>query len=309
MTIGVELNMSDIPRSHLGGNGFNWESLNRPAGMPLITIITSTFNAKEELPWTIASIRAQRYPYLQWIIADGGSTDGTLSILQDNSDIVNFWFSEKDEGIYDAWNKALKYARGDWIQFLGAGDELADCNLFNKIHNTLHHASTAFDLVYGDVLLVTEDKRIAVKRIGEPWPSMKGQWETFRPKLPMHPGIFHHKSLFTTPPFFSPHYKIAGDSHFLLKSILKNDPLYIPILVDIMPTGGVSSSLAGSIKSTREILKLNKELGITPPLVHKIVELARFNFKILVKVIVPVSRQKKLLILTKLLRSKLSHTR
>ena len=91
-----------------GGARKNWQSL-RTDGFPIITIIIATYNVEKFLPQTIRSIREQSYPYVQLIIADGDSKDGTIELLKQNEVCIDFWFSEKDKGIYDAWNKALRY--------------------------------------------------------------------------------------------------------------------------------------------------------------------------------------------------------
>jgi cellulose synthase/poly-beta-1,6-N-acetylglucosamine synthase-like glycosyltransferase len=89
---------------------------------PLITIITSTYNAAEYLPRTIKSVREQTYTNIEWIIVDGNSKDNTVELIRQNEDVIDYWVSEPDSGIYDAWNKGVSLANGDWIAFLGAGD-------------------------------------------------------------------------------------------------------------------------------------------------------------------------------------------
>ena len=89
---------------------------------PSITIVTSTFNCAEDLELTAQSVRNQKYENIQWIVADGESTDGTADVINSNLDVVTNWFSEKDRGIYDAWNKASRFIVNDWVIFLGAGD-------------------------------------------------------------------------------------------------------------------------------------------------------------------------------------------
>ncbi|WP_340621460.1 glycosyltransferase [Xenorhabdus siamensis] len=89
---------------------------------PLISIVTSTYQAVELLPVTIKSIRNQKFKNFEWIIVDNASGDGTKDLIINNQDIIKHWISEKDDGIYNAWNKALKMVSGDWIIFIGAGD-------------------------------------------------------------------------------------------------------------------------------------------------------------------------------------------
>jgi glycosyltransferase involved in cell wall biosynthesis len=90
----------------------------------LISIILVTFNADAYLQRCLDSIYAQSYPRIEIIVMDGVSTDNTLSVLQQNGGRLAFWKSEKDNGIYDAMNKALDYVQGEWIYFIGADDIL-----------------------------------------------------------------------------------------------------------------------------------------------------------------------------------------
>lgn len=89
---------------------------------PLISIVTVTFNAVDLLPDTIRAIRAQHYSDFEWIVIDGGSTDGTVDFLQSNEDIIDYWISEPDRGMYDALAKGFEWAHGDLLCWLNAGD-------------------------------------------------------------------------------------------------------------------------------------------------------------------------------------------
>ena len=90
--------------------------------LPLITIIIAVFNGAKTLQQCIDSVAQQSYPNKELIIIDGGSKDGTLDLLKANSEKIDYWVSETDNGIYNAWNKGLAQANGDWICFLGADD-------------------------------------------------------------------------------------------------------------------------------------------------------------------------------------------
>ena len=94
--------------------------------LPTISIIIVTFNAAADLQTCLDSVYRQKYPAIEIIVMDGKSTDGTADILKSNTDKIAFWKSEKDEGIYDAMNKALDHVTGQWVYFLGADDELLD---------------------------------------------------------------------------------------------------------------------------------------------------------------------------------------
>ena len=89
-----------------------------------ISIIIVTYNAALDLQKCLDSIYAQQYPAIDIIVVDGDSTDSTVEILQNNNTRIHTWISEKDNGIYDAMNKALKYISGQWVYFLGSDDEL-----------------------------------------------------------------------------------------------------------------------------------------------------------------------------------------
>lgn len=91
---------------------------------PLISVILVTYNAQKFLQRCLDSIYDQHYPHIEVIVMDGGSTDGTPAVLQRNDDKLAFWKSEKDGGIYEAMNKALDHANGQWIYFIGADDIL-----------------------------------------------------------------------------------------------------------------------------------------------------------------------------------------
>lgn len=249
------------------GQQRDWDALRQDTKQPIITIITSTFNAAADLPWTIESIKKQTYPYVQWIVADGASTDATVKLLKEHSDVVDIWFSEPDQGIYDAWNKALHYAKGDWIQFIGAGDELYEADTLAKVTTHLQHAHPKYDFVYGQVMHISEKGRQELYVSGEPWENYVGKWEGNRPALPVQTGIYHHKSVFnhSTCPF-NTDYKITADCHFLLKKMQENKIMeYIPIIVNKMPMGGVSGNIHNGLKIYQETLHSTRKLHITIP--------------------------------------------
>ena len=117
---------------------------------PLITIITSTLNVEMEIPNLINSLLIQKYQNFEWLIIDGGSSDNTLEKLNCISK-ANLICSAKDSGIYDAWNKGLKFAKGEWVIFLGADDELYDENVFKNFYNFTRNISKDIEIIYGKV--------------------------------------------------------------------------------------------------------------------------------------------------------------
>ena len=98
-----------------------------------ISIITVCYNAVKELEKTIQSVRTQTYNDYEFIIIDGGSTDGTVEFVNRNKDVVSVFISETDYGIYDAMNKGVKASSGEWLHMLNAGDTYADENVLSNI--------------------------------------------------------------------------------------------------------------------------------------------------------------------------------
>ncbi|MEN9414504.1 MAG: hypothetical protein RLZ62_808 [Bacteroidota bacterium] len=124
------------------------------------SIVTVVFNGENLLRDTIESVRAQSWTNIEYIIVDGASADGTLSIVREFADkMPNLkWISEKDSGLYDAMNKGLRMATGDFIQFLNCGDCLHDQNTIASVARCV---SADTDVVYGDTLLVDDTRQPA----------------------------------------------------------------------------------------------------------------------------------------------------
>jgi len=233
---------------------------------PRVSILTATFNAAAQLPYTIRSIRQQTSREFEWIVVDGNSTDGTQALLRDNEDVITRWISEPDRGIYDAWNKACALARGEWLLFLGAGDELENPQTLVDCLDGLEAVSTDTTLVYGRQTLLSAVQRIAIETSGVPWANMQNKWEIGRLALPPHGATFHHKSLFADSQTFDLRFPIAADSHFLLRAIRHQAPVFMPLDVTRAPIGGVSFRLDTARQVGREIAAINRDLGLTPPL-------------------------------------------
>lgn len=113
----------------------------------MISVILVTYNAQKFLQRCLDSIYDQHYPHIEVIVMDGGSTDGTPAVLQRNDDKLAFWKSEKDDGIYEAMNKALDHANGQWIYFIGADDILTP--EFSRMADELTNPQAIY---YGSVL-------------------------------------------------------------------------------------------------------------------------------------------------------------
>ena len=122
---------------------------------PLISIVTVCYNAADEIENTIQSVLNQTYENLEYIIIDGASTDGTIEIIKEYKDKIACFISEPDKGIYDAMNKGISMATGDWICFLNAGDIFAFNNSLSKAITSSDNNNV--DIIYGDSIEITSE--------------------------------------------------------------------------------------------------------------------------------------------------------
>ena len=118
---------------------------------PLLTVVTAVFNAVTTLEATIQSVLCQTYPNIEYIIIDGGSTDGTLDVIRKYGDQIDYWLSAPDKGIYDAMNKGIRASSGSWLNFLNANDMFCDRSTIEYVATRYLHGDARF--IYSDVLL------------------------------------------------------------------------------------------------------------------------------------------------------------
>ncbi|MBE9869283.1 glycosyltransferase [Campylobacter concisus] len=131
---------------------------------PKISIITVVFNGEKYLEQTIKSIVNQTYKNFEYIIIDGGSTDGTIDIIKKYEDKISYWSSEKDNGLYDAMNKGIEKANGDWINFMNVGDSFYLDNILENIF--LQKELKNIDVIYGNHNVIYPHKT-KIKKAGD----------------------------------------------------------------------------------------------------------------------------------------------
>lgn len=127
---------------------------------PKFSIITVVFNDVNHIEGTINSVLSQSYKDFEYIIVDGGSTDGTASIILKYQDNISFFITEKDEGIYDAMNKGISYCRGRWVCFMNSGDFLYNDSV---LHDIAFSCNLEDDVIYGDTNAVFDFGAFVVK--------------------------------------------------------------------------------------------------------------------------------------------------
>lgn len=204
----------------------------------MVSIIIATYNPGNSFNNALTSVWSQNSSNYELIIIDGGSTDNTVNLLKANESRITYWHTEPDQGIYDAMNKGINKAKGDWIYFLGADDCLAP----NILVSIEPHLNDETKLVFGDVLFEN----------GYRMRSFLGP-RTWLQNTLHHQSAFYHRSLFST--FrYDLNLRIIADYELNLKTYAEQAPTtYVPLVVAHCQTGGASGNLWVSLKETNQI--------------------------------------------------------
>lgn len=197
----------------------------------MITVITATYNAADSLPNLIRYLREQTFRDFEWIVADGGSTDGTLDLLRCSSDVVSQWTSEPDFGIYDALNRALSVASGSYYLVLGADDCLFP-RAIEWYSNAAEHGVA--DVISAHVKVggvVVTPRRVV-------------RWHSGPPLVSAHSvGSLIRRSLHDELGFYSRRFPLAADTYFLLRAWRAGKKFgELPKVVGEFSTHGISST-------------------------------------------------------------------
>jgi glycosyltransferase involved in cell wall biosynthesis len=129
------------------------------SGLPVISIITVVLNRAKDIRYTLDSITKQDYPAIEYILIDGGSDDGTLAIIGEFKTGITKCISEPDHGIYDAMNKGLQMATGDYVLFINGGDALHEADTISKLASIIAHQELRPDIIYGECMFVDTDRK------------------------------------------------------------------------------------------------------------------------------------------------------
>lgn len=205
------------------------------------SIIIATFNAGQFLENALESLISIEHDSYELIVIDGGSNDSTVEIIKKYEKHISYWISEKDRGIYDAWNKGITQAKGDWILFLGADDTLLPKSL--KDYDTfLSTRSDANDLEYVSSRMSMVDldgNKIRVKGWAWEWPKF------LKETTVAHPGSLHSQRLFKKYGLFNPNYRSAGDFELLVRAKSELKFAFLNKITVVMQEGGISDGVIG----------------------------------------------------------------
>lgn len=226
-----------------------------------VTIITVCYNSVDHIEDAILSVANQEYADIEHIVIDGDSNDGTQQLLEKNSDILTYWVSEPDHGIYDAMNKGIMKATGDVIGILNSDDFYFDRQVISKVVNTFE--SEEVDAVFGDLIVVDPEN---LERTVRTYSSKKWHPGRFaKGYMPAHPTFFVKKEFYEKHGLFEIDYAIAADYEMLIRLLYthKLTYKYLPIKMVKMRKGGVSSNgIKSNIVLNNEIIRACRKHGI-----------------------------------------------
>jgi glycosyltransferase involved in cell wall biosynthesis len=207
----------------------------------LLSIITINYNDALGLEKTIQSVISQAYQAVDYLVVDGGSTDGSKDVIDKWTTHIDYQISESDTGIYNAMNKGIKAAKGDYLLFLNSGDLL---NGPMALHDFIHHPDFGGDIIYGDYQF---------EKGGKVYPDYLTPLFFVRSSLP-HQSTFFKRDVFEKMGMYEEQYKIISDRAFYIKCFLSNQFVFkhVNYPLSIFDLSGVSNNTSHKEKQALE---------------------------------------------------------
>ncbi len=217
------------------------------SGRPLVSIITVVYNGAKTLEQTIQSVISQTYKNIEYIVIDGGSSDGTLDIIKKYEDRITYWVSGPDSGIYDAMNKGIRKSHGEIIGIINSDDYYEKETAAAVVNEFKAHPDT---VIYGLLRYIKDGRELMV---------MAHHHDYLRQFMIPHPASFVPKALYDRYGLFNLKYSYCADYDFMLRLFESHVPfIRIDRVLANFRTDGVSSSL----KSVLENYRILKEHGV-----------------------------------------------
>ena len=213
--------------------------------MSLISIITINLNNLEGLKKTVHSVFEQDYPKIEYLIIDGNSTDGSIEFIKSQESKIDYWSAEQDGGIYDAMNKGIVKANGEYLLFLNSGDIFS----YQESISKLIYDNLNYDIIYGKIAINKISSLEVIK-----YPSIL-TLNYFRYATLPHQASLIKKSLFLKYGNYNTHFKVVSDWIFFCDVIIKRKATYkyVDELISIFDITGISSQPSGGIVIRREV--------------------------------------------------------
>lgn len=180
-----------------------------------ISVITINLNNASGLRKTIESVVSQTFNDFEYVVIDGGSTDGSVDVIKEYDDKITYWISEPDKGIYNAMNKGILKAKGEYLLFLNSGDWLVDEMVLQKCKPKLKD----YDILYGSLVYISNSKKIIN------YPEKLTFSYLYKHSLP-HPSTFIKKTAFKKAGLYNESARINSDWQFFIKSIFRHNCTY-----------------------------------------------------------------------------------
>lgn len=222
---------------------------------PFVSIVVATLNACASVESCIDSVLGQPTDDWELLVADGGSTDGTLEVLERHANRIAWLESRQDRGIYDAWNRALAHCRGRYVMFLGADDQLASADVLARLRSAIGTGDP--DLVTSHGVLVRDGAAVSGK-IGKAY-----DWRAIgRRMVVCHPGLLHSRRLFEVHGPFDASLRIVGDFEFLLRLPKDTTTVHADAVSVLIGDGGVSRrKVRARLREQRQVLARHPRFG------------------------------------------------
>ena len=232
---------------------------------PKFSIITVTYNAGKVLEDTIQSVVFQTYRNVEYIIVDGGSTDNTLDVVHKYQERISKVISEPDKGLYDAMNKGIRMATGDYLCFLNAGDELHENETLQKIVYTLKGKELP-DVIYGETAIVDEEGHfLHMRRLSTP---EHLHWKSFKEgMLVCHQAFLTRRELALSNPY-DLRYRFSADFDWCIRIMKQSKNLHNThlTLIDYLNEGMTTQNHKASLKERFRIM--TKHYGWISTILH-----------------------------------------
>jgi glycosyltransferase involved in cell wall biosynthesis len=232
---------------------------------PKFSIITVTYNAEKVLEDTIQSVIFQTYRNVEYIIVDGASKDHTLEIVNKYHNRINKVISEPDKGLYDAMNKGIQLATGDYLCFLNAGDKFHDSETLQKVVHTLKDQELP-DVIYGETAIVDEEGHfLHMRRLSAP---AHLNWKSFKQgMLVCHQAFFVNRELAINH-LYDLQYRFSADFDWCIRIMKKAKCLHNTrlTLIDYLNEGMTTKNHKASLKERFCIMA--KHYGLISTILH-----------------------------------------
>jgi glycosyltransferase involved in cell wall biosynthesis len=225
--------------------------------MKTCSLITASYNRAHTIRDTMRSVNVQTYPEIEHIVIDGGSTDGSMAIIEAEGKRVRTCVSEPDKGFYDAYNKGLARVTGDVVGFLNTDDYYCSNDVIAQVMKAFEDPE--LEGVHADLVYVDPVDTMKIKRHWKAWDFSREDYR--KGFIPAHPTVFVRREVYERVGGYDTNYKLAADYDFLLRAFYVHAirAVHLPRIWVRMRTGGATGGAASSIKKQNDEIRASRE--------------------------------------------------